>query len=66
MIGQPEEVTRKQLSCHLEHSSLFQVPEDCLGFGALVMGDAGDLYAVNRADGFDPHADIVAMPFSRF
>ena len=66
MIGQPEEVTRKQLSCHLEHSSLFQVPEDCLGFGALVMGDAGDLYGVNRADGFDPHADIVAMPFSRF
>merc|ERR1712012_455236 len=23
-----------------------------------------DLYAANRADGFDPHADIVAMPFS--
>ena len=30
------------------------------------MGDAGDLYAANRADGFDPHEDIVAMPFSRF
>ena len=40
------------------------MPEDCLGFGPLVMGDAGDLYAVNRADGFDPHDDIVAMPFS--
>ena len=47
-------------------SRALQVPEDCLGFGALVMGDAGDLYAANRADGFDPHADIVAMPFSRF
>ena len=40
------------------------MPEDCLGFGPLVMGDAGDLYAANRADGFDPHDDIVAMPFS--
>jgi len=39
------------------------LPQDCLSFSSVIMGDDGSLYSSNRG-GADPHADIVAMPFS--
>ena len=61
----------KQASANLESTKIKETivlgmeepPEDCKSFMSLVMGDDGTLYDADK-DKFDPHTDIVAMPYS--
>ena len=61
----------KQASANLETTSIKEIivlgmeetPEDCKSFMSLVISDDGSLYK-SGTDKFDPHTDIVAMPYS--
>ena len=60
----------KQAAANLETTKIKDIivlgmeetPEDCKSFMSLVIGDDGSLYK-SESDKFDPHQDIVAMPY---
>ena len=61
----------KQAAANLENATIKEIivigqddiPGDCKSFMELVMTDDGSMYSVDR-DQFDPHEDLVAMPYS--
>jgi len=61
----------KQASANLETTKIKEIivlgmedtPEDCKSFMHLLMSDDGSLYR-SGDDKFDPHSDIMAMPYS--
>ena len=61
----------KQAAANLEGTKIKEIiligqddiPDDCKSFMQLVMEDDGSLYRVSGRE-FNPHEDIVAMPYS--